>query len=268
MNRLTIISFVCILSVIMLSPALHASVKGEDVDYKANGVVLKGYLAYDDAIEGERPGVLVVHEWWGHNEYARGRARMLAGMGYTALAVDMYGNGKTAEHPDNAAKFSSEVMKNQEVARGRFMAALEVLKGHGTVNPDRIAAIGYCFGGGVVLAMARSGVDLDGVVSFHGNLSTTEPARTGEVKTSILVCHGADDPFVSEEQIETFKKEMKSAEADLTFKSYEGAVHSFTNPDADRIGKKFDLPLAYNQKADQKSWSDMQSFFDRIFKEE
>lgn len=268
MNRLTIIPFVCIVSIMMLSSALRAGVVGEEVDYNANGVVLKGYLAYDDEIESQRPGVLVVHEWWGHNEYARKRARMLAEMGFTALAVDMYGNGKTAEHPDNAAKFSSEIMQNQEVGRGRFMAAIELLKGHNTVDPDRMAAIGYCFGGGVVLAMARSGVDLDGVVSFHGNLSTTTPARPGEVKARILVCHGADDPFVSEEQIQAFKKEMKAAGVDLTFKSYEGARHSFTNPDADRMGKKFDLPLAYNESADKRSWSDMQGFLDRIFKEE
>lgn len=242
-------------------------VKGEEVDYSANSVILKGYLAYDADIEGERPGILVVHEWWGHNEYARKRADMLAELGYTALAVDMYGEGKQAEHPDDAAKFSSQVMQNLDTAKDRFMAAMKLLKGHKTVDPKKVAAIGYCFGGGVVLQMARMGVDLDGVVSFHGSLGTEHPAQPGDIKASILVCHGAEDQFTTPEQVEAFKQEMENAGADYTFITYEGAKHSFTNPEADNFAEKFNLPLGYNKAADEKSWADMQEFLNRIFAE-
>jgi dienelactone hydrolase len=226
---------------------------------------MKGYLAYDDAIEGKRPGILVVHEWWGLNDYARKRADMLAKLGYTALAVDMYGNGKTAKHPENAAQFSAEVKKNMDEARARFKAAMKVLKKEGTVNPDKIAAIGYCFGGGIVLDMARAGLDLAGVVSFHGELTTDDPAKKGEVKARVLVFNGEDDPFVKAEDIEAFKKEMQNAGVDYRFVNYPGAKHSFTNPGADKYGKEFGLPLAYNENADKKSWQAMQEFFHEIF---
>ncbi|MCZ6679207.1 MAG: dienelactone hydrolase family protein, partial [Candidatus Poribacteria bacterium] len=171
----------------------YADIHGEPVEYTADNLTLKGYLAYDDSVEDKRPGVLVVHEWWGHNEYARKRARMLVELGYTALAVDMYGDGKQAEHPDDAGKFASEAMRNMDAGKARFVAAMEFLKKHKTTDPEHIAAIGYCFGGGVVLQMARLGVDLDGVVSFHGSLSTSKPAQPGAIKAKILVCHGADD---------------------------------------------------------------------------
>jgi len=240
-------------------------IKGEEVDYTGDGLILKGYLAYDANLEGKRPGILVVHEWWGHNEYARKRARMLAELGYTALAVDMYGDGKQAEHPDDAGKFAMAVMQNIDAARARFEAALELLKGHATVDPERIGAIGYCFGGGVVLHMARLGVDLDGVVSFHGSYATEHPAQPGVVKAKVLVCHGAEDKFVTPEQVEAFKQEMKDAGVDFRFIEYEGALHSFTNPDADVYAEKFNLPIGYNQAADEKSWADMQAFFKEVF---
>jgi len=243
----------------------RAEIKGEEVTYSSNGVTMKGFLAYDDARHGKRPGILVVHEWWGHNEYARKRARMLAELGYTALAVDMYGDGKTASHPDDASAFAGELFKNLPVARARFLAAMELLKQHETVDAQNIGAIGYCFGGGIVLAMARMGVDLKGVVSFHGSLATQQPAKPGEVKAKILVCNGAADPFVSKDDIEAIKKEMKEAGVDFSFKNYPGAKHSFTNPDADANGKKFNLPLAYNKKADQASWNDMKAFFKKCF---
>ncbi len=243
----------------------RAEIKGEEVAYSTNGVTMKGYLAYDDAMHGKRPGILVVHEWWGHNEYARKRAHMLAELGYTALAVDMYGDGKTASHPDDASAFAGELFKNLPVARARFLAAMELLKQHETVDEQNIGAIGYCFGGGIVLAMARMGVDLKGVVSFHGSLATQQPAKRGEVKAKVLVCNGAADPFVSKDDIEAIKKEMKEAGVDFSFKNYPGAKHSFTNPDADVNGKKFNLPLAYNKKADQASWNDMRAFFKKCF---
>ena len=239
---------------------------GKEASYSAGGVVMKGYLAYDESMKGKRPGVLVVHEWWGLNDYARKRARMLAELGYTALAVDMYGEGKVAQHPDDAGKFSSALMKNFDVGKARFMAALDFLKGQPTVDPTRIAAIGYCFGGGIVLNMARQGVDLKGVASFHGNLTAVKPAQPGSVKAKILVLHGADDKFVTKEQVEAFKSEMKAAGADFRFISYPGAVHSFTNPDADELGKKYNIPIAYNRDADKQSWEELKKFLSNIFR--
>jgi len=243
-----------------------AEVQTQEVKYVSNGVTLNGYLAYDDNTGEKRPAVLVVHEWWGHNDYARKRARMLAELGYVALAVDMYGDGKTAEHPDDAGKFAGEVGKNMEgIGKDRFLAALNMLKMHPLVDSGNIAAIGYCFGGGTVLHMARFGVDLKGVVSFHGSLATKTPAELGQVKAKVLVCHGADDQFVSQENIDAFKKEMDDAGVDYQFKSYEGAVHGFTNSQADEFASKFNLLLAYNEQADKQSWQDMQEFFNSIF---
>ena len=242
-----------------------AAVKGEEVQYKAGNTVLKGYLAYDDAVKGKRPGVLVVHEWWGHNEYARERARMLAGLGYTALALDMYGDGHQAHHPDEAGKFSSEVRKNLTMAKARFDAAQHLLKKHPTVDGKNIAAIGYCFGGAIVLEMARQGEPLKGVVSFHGNLNTEQPAKAGKVKARLLVLTGEADPFVPAEQVEAFKKEMDAAKANYRVIAYPGAKHSFTSKEADQYGQKFNMPLAYNAEADQKSWAEMQAFFKEIF---
>jgi dienelactone hydrolase len=246
--------------------AAQGAVVTQKVDYTAEGTVMKGYLAYDDSIKGPRPGVLVVHEWWGLNDYARRRARTLAKLGYTAFALDMYGEGKQATHPDDANKFSSEVMKNLPLARKRFKAALDLLRNNKTVDPTRIAAIGYCFGGGVVLAMARSGMNLAGVASFHGMLATATPAQPGVVKAKILVMTGADDPFVPADQVEQFKKEMDAAKVDYKLISYPGAKHRFTNPDADKYGKEFNLPLAYNKAADEASWKEMEAFFQQIFK--
>jgi dienelactone hydrolase len=242
-----------------------AAVTGSEVMYSAGGVEMKGYLAFDDAVQGKRPGILVVHEWWGHNEYARKRARQLAGMGYTALAVDMYGDGRQADHPEDAQKFAMAVMSDLDAASVRFDAAMEVLKKHPSTDPGKIAAIGYCFGGGVVLNMARMGKDLDGVASFHGSLAALTPAAKGKVKAKFLVCNGADDQFTTAEQIESFKKEMSDAGVDLRFMTYEGAKHSFTNPDADSVAEKFGLPLGYSEAADKKSWQDLDRFLKDIF---
>jgi dienelactone hydrolase len=256
-----------LLSLLLLAAfsPVRAEVIGKEVDYRAGDTVLKGYLAYDDGIEGRRPGVLVVHEWWGHNAYARKRARMLAELGYTALAVDMYGEGKQARHPDEAGKFAGEVRKHMDIGEARFMAAMKLLQSQPTVDPDRIAAIGYCFGGGIVLEMARRGVDLDAVVSFHGSLGTDSPARKGAVKVPVLVLTGADDPFVPPEQVEQFRAEMDAAGVDYEIISYPGVKHSFTNPEADTYGKQFGLPLEYNAGADRQSWATMQEFLDEIF---
>jgi dienelactone hydrolase len=246
--------------------AAEPRILGKAVDYSAQGVVMKGYLAYDESITGKRPGVLVVHEWWGLNDYARKRARMLAELGYTALAVDMYGDGKQAMHPDDAKAFSSELMKNFDVAQARFVTAMEFLKQQPTVDPGRIAAIGYCMGGGVVLNMARQGVELKGVASFHGSLTAVKPAQPGVIKAKILVLNGGADKFITPEQIEAFKQEMKAAGADFQFISYPDALHSFTNPEATELGKKFNMAVAYNAKADKESWDEMKKFFSVIFK--
>lgn len=253
------------LSLLLAVAPLHAEVVQRDVQYDANGIQLVGYLAYDDAVQGERPGVLVVHEWWGLNDYARSRARQLAELGYTALALDMYGGGKQASHPDQAGAFASQLSEHPEEVKARFNAGLELLKAEETTDDDRIAAIGYCFGGGVVLNMARLGTDIDGVVSFHGSLASDIEAKPGQVKAKILVLHGADDPFVPQDDVQNFKEEMETAGADYKFIAYPGAVHSFTNPDADRAGKEFNLPLAYNAEADKASWAEMQAFFGRLF---
>jgi dienelactone hydrolase len=243
-----------------------SEIKGVDLQYMADGITMKGYLVYDDAVKGKRPGVLVVHEWWGYNDYARRRATMLAELGYTALAIDMFGDGKQAAHPDDAGKFASEVMKNMPGAKARFLAALEILKQNETVDSSSVGAIGYCFGGGVVLNMVRMAVNLKGVVTFHGSLGAATEAKKGEIKTKVLVCHGAADEFATKADIDNFKKEMHDAGVDLTFKSYPGAKHSFTNPAADEYGKKFKIPLAYNAKADKNSWNDMKAFFTKVFK--
>jgi dienelactone hydrolase len=240
---------------------------GEEITYSSGGVPLKGYVAYKSGVEGRRPGVLVVHEWWGLNDYARRRARMLADLGYVALAVDMYGNGKTATHPDNAGKFAAEVMQHMDTAKARFLAAYELLKRQPECDSTRIGAIGYCFGGGVVLNMIWLGVPLDGVVSFHGALPTQPPPGAEKVTAKVLVCNGAEDPFNPPATVEQFNKIMDSAGVDYKFINYPGAKHSFTNPEADSLGRVFNLPLAYNAAADTESWAAMREFFKTVFKE-
>ena len=254
------------LLILLNCTSAHAVINATEISYQAGDTTLMGYLAFDDEIKGKRPAVLVVHEWWGHNEYARKRARMLAELGYTAFAVDMYGNGKQADHPDDAGKFAGEAKKNIETAKARFIAAMDLLKKQSSVNSEQIAAIGYCFGGGVVLEMARMGVELDGVVSFHGSLTTKAPALKNKIKARVLVLNGADDKFITQEQIAQFKQEMEQAEAKYTFINYPGAMHSFSNPDADVYAKKFNMPIQYNAEVDKKSWSKMKIFLNELFK--
>jgi len=244
----------------------EAAVKSEKVIYKIGDQEFTGHLAYDDSIADRRPGVIVVHEWWGHDAYARQRADMLAARGYTALALDMYGTGKLAEHPKDAKSFMMEAVKSADTMQARFRAAYDVLKGHNTVDASKTAAIGFCFGGKVVLDMARAGVDLDGVVSYHGNLTPGVKPRPGGIKAKVRAFNGADDPFVKQESIDAFKAEMETAGADYEFVNYPGAVHSFTSPGATAKGQKFKLPLAYNAKADGDSWRQTMHFFDTIFK--
>jgi dienelactone hydrolase len=264
----TILLLTVIAVVLVVAGMAYAGpkIEGKPVEYTAGGVTLKGYLAYDANITGKRPGVLVVHEWWGQNEYIRKRARMLAELGYTALALDMYGEGKMASHPDEAGKFSSELMKNFPVAKDRFLAGLEFLKKQPTVDPANIAAIGYCFGGGVVLNMARQGIDLKGVASFHGSLAVIKPDTPTPIKAAVRVYNGADDKFIPAAAIDALKKEMADQKVNFQFENYPGAVHAFTNPEADENAKKFNMPIAYNAAADKASWEDLQKFLKEIFK--
>lgn len=251
--------------ILLQSIMANAQIVGSEIEYAVDGTNFKGYIAYDDAQKGLRPGIIVVHEWWGHNEYARKRAQMLAASGYIALALDMYGDGKQADHPGDAGKFASAVTSNLDVAEKRFMAAYRLLQKQPQTSQKQIGAIGYCFGGGIVLAMARMGVDLDGVVSFHGSPNIAAPAPKGKIKGSLLVLNGEADPFIKPEQINAFKQEMIDAGVDYKFVNYPNAKHAFTNPGADELGSRFNIPLAYNQKADEQSWQEMQIFFKRIF---
>lgn len=242
-----------------------AAVQGREVTYSADGTTLKGWIAWDDTAQGKRPAVLVVHEWWGHNAYARKRANMLAELGYVTLAVDMYGDGKQARHPDDAGKFATEVSQNKAMARARFEAAMKVLRARENVDGTRLAAVGYCFGGSVVLNMARAGADLKGVASFHGGLATDTPAQAGKVKAQVRVFTGAEDRMIPPAQVAAFRQEMEQAGVDYQAVVYAGAMHSFTNPDADAYGGRFNLPLAYNAAADRDSWRQLQDFLGDIF---
>ncbi len=257
---------ICFIGLMFAAATAHAAVRGMEVTYEANGTKLKGYVAYDDSIEGKRPGVLVVHEWWGLNEYARKRARMFAEQGYTALALDMYGNGHQSHHPDDAKKFATEVRTNEKLAKARFDAALNLLKKDKTVDPNNIAAVGYCFGGAVALNMARLGEPLKAVVSFHGSLGTDHPAEPGKVKARIASFTGEDDPFIPAAQVAAFRQEMDTAGVTYKVVTYPGAKHAFTNPDADKDGQEFSLPLAYNAAADKASWEESLVFLADAFK--
>ena len=247
----------------------ESTLKEENVTYSPgdanDSLVLDGYIVYDENVEGKRPAVLVVHEWWGLNDYAKMRARELAKLGYIAMAVDMYGNGKRADNPDDAGKLAEPFYKNPQMAKPLFDAALAKLKSYSQTDPTKVAAIGYCFGGAQVLNMAKFGEDLKGVVSFHGNL-TVVPVNKDLLKAQILVCHGAADPFVPQSEVSLFKSDMDSNGAKYIFKAYEGATHAFTNPNATAMGEKFNLPIKYNAAADSASWQDMKDFFQSIFK--
>jgi len=241
------------------------SLKEEDVTYTANGVTMDGYVVYDANREGKRPAVLVVPEWWGLVDYPKMRARKLAELGYIAMAIDMYGNGKIADNPGDASKATGPFYKDLKMTKSRFDAALAKLKTYSQVDTNNIAAIGYCFGGGVVLNVARLGEDLKGVVSFHGSLIGA-PANKDLLKAKILVCHGMADQFVKPEDVEKFKRQMDSIGADYTFKQYPNATHAFTNPASDANAEKFKMPVKYNPAADSASWNDMKDFFARIFR--
>ena len=244
--------------------AKATKLKEETVAYKVDTLNMQSYVVYDENIEGKRPAVLVIHEWWGLNDYTKRRANMLAEMGYIAMAVDMYGNNRKGNNPQEAGMLSGPYYENMAMTRKIFDAALEEFKKNPNVDQSKIAGIGYCFGGGLLLNLARMGEPLNGVVSFHGGLVGAPPDKN-LTKAEILVCHGEADPFVPMEEAATFKKQMDSIGKAYTFKSYPGATHAFTNPEATELGKKFNIPIAYNGPADTASWNEMKIFFGKIF---
>lgn len=241
-----------------------ASIKEEPVTYSIGNETMNGYIAYDEKLTGQRPVVLVVHEWWGLTDYPRTRAKQLAQLGYFAMAVDMYGGGKTARNPQEAQALVTPFYQNPQLAYTRLDAALAKAKTYAQADTGQTAAIGYCYGGYVVLNAAKLGADLDGVVSFHGGLGGA-PANKDLLKAKILVCHGGADNFVPEAEIAAFRKSMDSIGADYQFKVYPGATHAFTNPEATEAGKRDNLPIAYNPAADTASWNDMRTFLAGIF---
>lgn len=236
-------------------------IRTREVQYRQNGTVLTGFVAWDAARQGPRPGVLVVHEWWGHNEHARSQARRLAEAGYVGFALDMYGDGKVTTHPDTAQAFMNAAIQDMAVLGARFAAARAELAADPNVDPERIAAIGYCFGGAVVLAQARSGADLDAVASFHGAL-IPGPVDSGAVRARVLVLTGGADPMVPPEAVEGFRREMQAAGARFEIVSYPGVKHSFTNPGADAVPMD---GLGYDAEADRQSWEKMLAMFREVF---
>ena len=245
----------------------NAAIKEEAVTYKDGDTVMKGFIVYDDAIKARRPGIVVVHEWWGITKHIRDEARRFASQGYTAFVADMYGDAKTADNPKDAGALSGAVRKNPAAMLTRFIAAKDQLSRHASVDPSRIGASGYCFGGSVVLDAARAGTDLKGVVAFHAGLGAAgAAAEAGKVKAKMLIQNGDADPFIKRESIEAFKKEMSAANVDYRYLNYPGAVHAFTNPEATAKGKQFNLPLAYDAAADAQSKAEASKFFKEVFK--
>ena len=237
--------------------------KEETVSYKVDSLNMNSYVVYDENKQGARPAILVIHEWWGLNDYAKRRARMLAELGYIAMAVDMYGNGRLGNDPQQAQALAMPYYQHPDMAKKVFDAAVAELKKNPNIDQTKMAGIGYCFGGGMLLNLVRMGEPLNGVVSFHGSLLGT-PANKDLTKAEILVCHGEKDDFVNAE-VPAFKKQMDSIGAKYDFKTYPNATHAFTNPDATEMGKKFKMPIEYNGAADTASWNDMKVFFNRIF---
>jgi len=259
-------AFIFSLLALGLLGSAQAAIVTQETSYEVDGQRHVAYIAYDDAIKGKRPGVLVVHEWWGHTPYVRKRAEMLAELGYVGMALDMYGDGKTADHPKDAGSFAQAALADLPKARKRFEAARELLAGQPQTDASHIAAIGYCFGGGVVLNMARAGADLDAVASFHGSLATAQPAEKGGVKARVFVANGAEDPMIKPDDVLNLHEEMRAAGVELTYIEYPGAKHGFTNPDADRFGREFNIPLGYDAHADAHSWAMMKTFLEQAFK--
>ena len=235
------------------------------IEYAVGDALHQGYLAYDDEIADARPAVIIVHEWWGLNDYIIRRAHMLAELGYVALAIDMYGGGAVAQDTDQAGALMTGVLNDMETGTAALEAGYDLLLSQPGVDPGRTAAIGYCFGGAMVLHMARIGLPLSAVASFHGALGSFHSAEPGSIKPRILVCHGAADSMVTMEDLEGFKQEMETAKADYEILLLADAKHGFSNPEADVNAEKYGIDLGYQQSADEKSWAALQALFNKVF---
>jgi len=250
------------LCAISMVATAKAEIKEVPVTYSDGTTTMKGFVVYDDVNKAKQPGIVMVHEWWGITPHIHSEARKLAQQGYTAFIADMYGDAKTADNPKDAGGLAGSVMKDPKVMESRFNAAREQLAKQDSVNPQRIGAVGYCFGGAVVLNMARTGADLAAVAGFHASLGLNTPAPApGTVKAKILILNGADDPFVKREQYDALKKDFDAAKADYRIIEYPGAVHAFTNPEATALGEKFNLPLKYDAKVDQEAKAEATKLF-------
>ncbi len=243
-------------------PPVSAAIHTETVAYKHGDTVLEGFLAYDDSVKGPRPAVLIVHQWKGLGDYEKKRAEMLAQLGYNAFAVDIYGKGVRPKDSGEAGAEAGKYKRDRELLRARAKAGLETLRKLKNTDPNRIAAIGYCFGGTTVIELARAGADIAGVVSFHGGLDSPNPEAGRNIKCKVLALHGADDPFVPATDLAAFEDEMRNAGVDWQLIKYGGAVHSFTDWNA-KGGMK---GAQYNERADKRSWEDMKAFLAEIFK--
>ena len=237
------------------------TIHAKSLPYSAGGHTMVGHLVQASDATPSSPGVLVLPEWWGLNDYIRRRTEDVARLGYTALGVDLYGAGTTADHPDQAGALMNGVLQDMDTGTQRLQAAVTALTEQPGVDASRLAAIGFCFGGAMALHLARLGTALKAAVSFHGSLDSFHQAAPGTITARVLVCHGDADEFISKESIQTFNDEMKSAGANYEFISYPGALHGFTSPEADENGRKYDLPLAYDESADNESWQAMVRLF-------
>ena len=250
------------MALLLTCGSVAAEVVEEAVNFEHDDAQHRGYIYYDDSGPAERPGILVVHEWWGLNEYARKRARQMATDGYVAFAMDMYGVGKVTEHPEQAKEWMTQATANVADWQKRTQLGVELLRGHKMTDGSNIAAIGYCFGGSTVMQLAYSGADVKGVVSLHGSLPPASVGQAEAIKAAVLVEHGNDDPFVPEERVREFRAALDAAEVDYTFNGYDGVLHGFTNPDASKYGIE---ALKYDADADRQSIENMRTFFKRIF---
>jgi len=260
MSRALLAAAVLALSVV--SAGLEAKVVSRTVRYDHGGVSLEGYLAYDDARAGPRPGVLVIHEWWGLNDYTKSRARDLAAMGYVAFAADMFGAGKVTRDPKQAQAWYDEATTKPGLLAARSKAGLDVLRSQPQVDKAHLAAIGFCFGGTTVLSLAYSGEPLDATVTFHGGLIAPDAEQAKRIRTTLLVLHGAEDTFVEPKDVDDLQKSLDAAKVDWYMVTYANAVHAFSNPDAGNYG----MPgIAYNEPAARRSWTEMQRLFQEKF---
>lgn len=263
------ILFICIVALNITASGQTVSspaIQEENTSFKVNGTEYKGYIAWDSNIKGKKPAILVIPEWWGLNDYPRMRARKLAELGYVAMAVDVFGNGKVAANPDEAQKLTAPFYKNAAMVKPILDAALGKLEENPHADPHNVAVIGYCFGGYVALNYAKLGADIKGVVTFHGGgLTAGAPLDKKLLKAAVLICQGGNDKLAPVKDAETLKHRLDSIGAKSELKIYPNATHAFTNPESTATGKKFNMPIVYNPEADKNSWNDMREFFVKIF---